>query len=56
MAQFEIDIIETLQRRVTVEAESAEEARELVEDLYYKEEYLLDAENSNVSTEFTEVE
>lgn len=52
MAKFEVDIIETLQMRVEVEAETLKDAVELVRDGYYDEEYVLDADNSNVSAEF----
>lgn len=52
MTKFEVDIIETLQMRVEVEAESLEDAIDYVRDQYYDEEYVLTADNSNVSTDF----
>lgn len=56
MPKFEVDIIETLQMRVEVEAESLEDAVEQVRDGYYDEVYVLDADNSNVSADFEGVE
>jgi len=59
MAIFEVDIIETLQKRVEVEAESMDDAIELVRDTYYAaedSEYILTADNCNVSVDFVEVE
>lgn len=53
---YKIDIIETLQMRVEIEADNPTEALELAHSRYYDEEYILDADNSNVSTEFVEVE
>lgn len=58
MPKFEVDIIETLQKRVEVEADSMDDAVELVRDNYYDandSEYILTADNSNVSVEFEEV-
>ena len=56
MPKFEVDIIETLQMRVEVEANSLEDAIEQVRDDYYDGEYILTADNSNVSTDFEGVE
>lgn len=59
MPKFEVDIIETLQKRVEVEAETMDDAIELVRDNYYdamSDEYILTADNANVSVEFEEVE
>lgn len=59
MKKFEVDIIETLQKRVQVEAENMDDAIELVRDTYYDavdEDYILTADNSNVSVDFEEVE
>ena len=52
MPKFEVDIIETLQMRVEVEANSLEDAIEQVRDDYYDGEYILTADNSNISTDF----
>ena len=56
MPGFEVDIIETLQMRVEVEADTLEDAIESVSDSYYDEEYILTADNSNVSVDFVEAE
>ena len=56
MPKFEVDIIETLQMRVEVEANSLEDAIEQVRDDYYDEVHVLTADNSNVSVDFEEVE
>lgn len=56
MATFEVDIIETLQMRVEVEANSLDEAIDLVQEQYYNEEHILTADNSNVSTDFEGVD
>lgn len=56
MPKFEVDIIETLQMRVEVEADSMEEAMEQVQTEYYDEVHVLTADNSNVSVDFEEVE
>lgn len=59
MPKFEVDIIETLQKRVEVEAETMDDAIELARDNYYdamSDEYILTADNANVSVEFEEVE
>ena len=52
MPKFEVDIIETLQMRVEVEADSLEDAVEQVRDEYYDEVHILTADNSNVSVDF----
>jgi len=56
MPKFEVDIIETLQMRVEVEADSLEDAVEKVRDDYYDEVHILTADNSNVSADFEGVE
>ena len=56
MPKFEIDIIETLQLRVEVEADSKEEAVGQVQTEYYDGVHVLTADNSNVSVDFEEVE
>lgn len=43
--EFDVTIVETLKMKVTVEAESREEAMQLVEDKWYKGDYILDADN-----------
>ena len=45
MKEFDITITETLEKNVTVEAASREEAEEAVKKAYYNSEYVLDAEN-----------
>ena len=42
--EFDVTIVETLKMKVTVEAESLEEAEQLVSDGWYRGEYILDAE------------
>ena len=59
MALFEVDIIETLQTRVEIEADTLEDAVELANERYYAAEdddYILTADNANVSVEFEGVE
>lgn len=56
MPSFEVDIIETLQMRVEVEADSLEDAIEKVRDDYYDEVHILTADNSNVSVDFEGIE
>lgn len=51
--KYEIEITETLQMRVIVEAKSKEEAKALVENAYYSEKIVLNADNSNVFVEFS---
>ncbi len=43
--EFDVTIVETLKMKVTVEAESREEAIQAVEDKWYKGDYVLDADN-----------
>ena len=43
--EFDVTIVETLKMKVTVEAESREEAKQAVEDKWYKGDYILDADN-----------
>ena len=50
MKEFDIKIKETLEKTVTVEAESREEAEEMVRQSYFDGEHILDADN------FTEVD
>lgn len=52
MKEFNITITETLRKKVTVEAESLEDARDIVETAWKNSEYILDAENF-VGVEFT---
>lgn len=43
--EFEVTIVETLRKKVTVEADSFEEAEQLVNDRWYAGEYILDADD-----------
>lgn len=45
MNEYDITIQETLEMTVTVEAESREEARQIVSDNWKKGEYILDADS-----------
>lgn len=45
MKEFDIKITETLEKTVTVHAESKQEAEEMVQDAYYNSEHILDSEN-----------
>ena len=45
MKEYDIKITETLEKTVTVEAASCEEAEEQVRQAYYNSEYILDSEN-----------
>ena len=45
MKEFDIKITETLEKTVTVEADSKEEAEEIVKDAYYNQKHILDSEN-----------
>lgn len=45
MRTFEVTITETLRAKVEVEADSREEAEQLVSDRWRNSEYILDAEN-----------
>ena len=49
--KFTVEITETLQRQVEVEAEDAFEAEEIVREMYRNEEIVLDAEDY-IDTEF----
>ena len=49
MKNFEVTITETLKKKVEVEAETQEEAEQIVNDEWYKGDHILDADN------FTEV-
>lgn len=58
MGKFEVEITETLQKVVEVEADNSEDAVELVMDNYYHaedSEYILTADNSNVQAQFKEI-
>ena len=50
MKEFEVTITETLQKTVSIEAETKEEAKQLVEDMWKDGDIILDADN------FTDVE
>lgn len=43
--EFDVTIVETLKMKVTVEAESLEDAMQIVGDKWYKGDYILDADN-----------
>ena len=45
MKEYDVKITETLEKTVTVEATSRENAEEQVKAAYYNSEYILDAEN-----------
>jgi hypothetical protein len=45
MRKFDVEIIETLSRIITVEAENPLEARLLVDEMYRGEEIVLDADD-----------
>ena len=45
MKEYDVKITETLEKTVTVQAESREAAEEQVKDAYYNSEHILDAEN-----------
>lgn len=45
MKEYDVTITETLQRTVTVEADSKEEARQAVEDAWSRQDYVLGAED-----------
>ena len=45
MNEYDITIRETLEMTVTVEAESREEARQIVADCWKNSEYILDADS-----------
>lgn len=50
MKKFEVTIIETLKKKVEVEAEPEEDAKQMVTDDWYKGDHILDSDN------FTEVD
>lgn len=50
MKKFEVTITETLKKKVEVEAETEEDAKQIVTDDWYKGEHILDSDN------FTEVD
>ena len=43
--EFDVTIVETLRKKVTVEADSLEEAEQLVNDRWYAGDYILDADD-----------
>lgn len=45
MKEFEVTITETLQKTVSIEAETKEEAKQLVEDMWKEGDIILDADN-----------
>ena len=45
MKKFNVDIVETLKKTVTVEAETQEEAEQLVTDQWYRGEHILEADD-----------
>jgi hypothetical protein len=51
MKTYKVEITETLQKAVVVQARSREEAKAIVEEQWRNSEYILDAENF-VSVEF----
>ena len=52
MKEFEVEITETLQKTVTVEADSKDEALQMVEDMWKDSDIILDADNF-VGVEYT---
>lgn len=52
MKEFEVEITETLQKTVTVEADSKDEALQMVEDMWKASDIILDADNF-VGVEYT---
>lgn len=52
MKEFNVTIIETLKRTVTVEAETAEDAKDMVDAAWHTSEYILEAEDFD-GVEFT---
>ena len=56
MKEYDIKITETLEKTVTVEAASREEAEEQVRQAYYDSEYILDSENFTGAEFGTEAE
>ena len=52
MKEFNVTIIETLKRTVTVEAETAEDAKDMVDAAWHNSEYILEAEDFD-GVEFT---
>ena len=45
MKKFEVTITETLKKKVEVEAETQEDAEQIVTDDWYKGEHILDSDN-----------
>lgn len=52
MKRYPIEITETLQTVIYMEAENAREAEEMVREQYRDADIILDADNSNVDVEF----
>ena len=50
--KYNVTITERLQRIVEVEAESPEDAQDIVEDMYYQQEIILDAEDMHEEATF----
>lgn len=55
MEEYEIEIVETSSRTVTIEAHSVSEAIRLIKEKYHNEEIILN-ENDYVDTEFNQTE
>jgi len=55
LKEYDVTIIETLKKTVTVEAESQDEAEQIVSDNWHNSEYILDADDF-VSVEFESAE
>lgn len=53
--EFEIEIIETLSKVITVEASSSEEAIEKVKKGYFANEYILTGDNANSEPAFQDI-
>lgn len=45
MTRYQVDVVETDVRSITVDAESAQAAERIAEDLYWNSEIILDAED-----------
>lgn len=51
MAEFDVEVKETLARIITVEADSKDKAIEQVKEMYYQEVFILDS-SDYVNTEY----
>ena len=51
MAEFDVEVKETLARTITVEADSKDKAIEQVKEMYYQEVFILDS-SDYVNTEY----